>query len=95
LTTPFETREWRTVPVTVRYFLGFSHGVTIGTYLMQLAKMSCYTHREDYSVTMVKYLNGESCVDRIADTFFGIYLPEEYDTVVMLLQLKNRWKNSG
>ena len=50
--------------------LVFSHGVTIGNYLMQLAKMSGYTHHENCSVTVIKYLNGEFYVDRIADTSF-------------------------
>ena len=50
--------------------LVFSHGVTIGNYLMQLAKMSGYTHHENCSVTVIKYWNGEFYVDRIADTSF-------------------------
>jgi broad specificity phosphatase PhoE len=50
--------------------LVFSHGVTIGNYLMHLAKMSGYTHHENCSVSVVKYLNGEFYVDRIADTSF-------------------------
>lgn len=50
--------------------LVFSHGVTIGNYLMQLAKMSGYPHHENCSVSVVKYLNGEFFVDRIADTTF-------------------------
>jgi broad specificity phosphatase PhoE len=50
--------------------LVFSHGVTIGNYLMQLAKMSSYPHHENCSVSVVKYLKGEFYVDRIADTSF-------------------------
>jgi broad specificity phosphatase PhoE len=50
--------------------LVFSHGVTIGNYLMQLAKMRSYTHHENCSVSVVKYLKGEFYVDRIADTSF-------------------------
>lgn len=50
--------------------LVFSHGVTIGNYLMQLAKMSRYPLHENCSVTVIKYLNGEFYVDRIADTSF-------------------------
>ncbi|WP_186328833.1 histidine phosphatase family protein [Bacillus sp. X1(2014)] len=50
--------------------LVFSHGVTIGNYLMQLAKMSRYIHHDNCSVSVVKYLNGEFYVDKIADTSF-------------------------
>lgn len=50
--------------------LVFSHGVTIGNYLMQLAKMSKYPHHENCSVSVVKYLNGDFYLDKIADTSF-------------------------
>jgi broad specificity phosphatase PhoE len=50
--------------------LVFSHGVTIGNYLMQIAKLSGYPHHENCSVSVIKYLNGEFHVDRIADTSF-------------------------
>ncbi|MCM3117594.1 histidine phosphatase family protein [Neobacillus sp. MER 74] len=50
--------------------LVFSHGVTIGNYLMQLAKMSSYIHHDNCSVSVISYLNGEFYVDRIADTSF-------------------------
>jgi broad specificity phosphatase PhoE len=50
--------------------LVFSHGVTIGNYLMQLAKMNRYLHHENCSVSVIKYRNDEFYVDRIADTSF-------------------------
>jgi broad specificity phosphatase PhoE len=50
--------------------LVFSHGVTIGNYLMQIAKLSGYPHHENCSVSVIKYLNGKFHVDRIADTSF-------------------------
>ncbi|WP_066250493.1 histidine phosphatase family protein [Neobacillus drentensis] len=50
--------------------LVFSHGVTIGNYIMQIAKLSGYPHLENCSVSVIKYLNGEFYVDRIADTSF-------------------------
>jgi broad specificity phosphatase PhoE len=50
--------------------LVFSHGVTIGHYLMQIAKLSGYPHHENCSVSVIKYLNGKFHVDRIADTSF-------------------------
>jgi broad specificity phosphatase PhoE len=48
----------------------FSHGVTIGNYLMQLKNMSEYPHHENCSVSVIRYSDGEFQVDRIADTTF-------------------------
>lgn len=48
----------------------FSHGVTIGNYLMQLTKSSVYPHHENCSVSVIRYLNGEFLVDKLADTSF-------------------------
>jgi probable phosphoglycerate mutase len=50
--------------------LVFSHGVTIGNYLMQIVKLSGYPHHENCSVSVIKYLNSKFHVDRIADTSF-------------------------
>ncbi|MGI8387418.1 histidine phosphatase family protein [Robertmurraya sp. P23] len=50
--------------------LVFSHGVTIGNYLMQLTKMSDYPHHDNCSVSIIKYGNGEFSVETIADTSF-------------------------
>nr|WP_263324037.1 histidine phosphatase family protein [Neobacillus sp. Marseille-Q6967] len=50
--------------------LVFSHGVTIGNYLMQLAKLSDYPHHENCSVSMINYINGDFQVEKIADTSF-------------------------
>jgi len=50
--------------------LVFSHGDTIGNYLMQLAKMDSYPNHDNCSVSVVRYLNDDFYVDRIADTSF-------------------------
>lgn len=50
--------------------LVFSHGVTIGNFLMQLSKMSKYPHHENCSVSVVKYFNDVFHVERMADTSF-------------------------
>jgi broad specificity phosphatase PhoE len=50
--------------------LVFSHGVTLGNYLMQLTKSNKYLHHKNCSVSVVSYLNGNFHVERIADTFF-------------------------
>ncbi|WP_066059531.1 histidine phosphatase family protein [Robertmurraya korlensis] len=48
----------------------FSHGVTIGNYLMQLTKMKEYPHHDNCSVSVIKYYNGNFEVEKIADTSF-------------------------
>jgi len=50
--------------------LVFSHGVTIGNYLMQLMKMNKYIHHDNCSVSVVSYLDGDFHVDRLTDTSF-------------------------
>lgn len=50
--------------------LVFSHGVTIGNYLMQLTKMSDYPHHDNCSVSVVRYYNDDFQVETIADTSF-------------------------
>jgi broad specificity phosphatase PhoE len=50
--------------------LVFSHGVTIGNYLMQLTKMSEYPHHDNCSVSVVGYYNDDFQVEKIADTSF-------------------------
>lgn len=50
--------------------LVFSHGVTIGNYLLQLNKMSEYPLHENCSVSVVKYFNDDFHVEKIADTSF-------------------------
>lgn len=48
----------------------FSHGVTIGNYIMQLTKSNEYPVHENCSISVVSYTNGEVQVERIADTYF-------------------------
>lgn len=50
--------------------LVFSHGVTIGNYLMQLTKLSKYPHHENCSVSIVRYSNDGFHAETIADTSF-------------------------
>ncbi|MDN3020236.1 histidine phosphatase family protein [Paenibacillus sp. BSR1-1] len=50
--------------------LVFSHGVTIGNYLMQLTNSEKYLHHDNCSVTVVSYVDGEFQVERVADTSF-------------------------
>lgn len=50
--------------------LVFSHGVTIGNYLMQLTKMSDYPHHDNCSVSVVRYYTDDFQVETIADTSF-------------------------
>lgn len=50
--------------------LVFSHGVTIGNYLMQLAKLSDYPHHDNCSVSVIKYFNDNFQVEKIANTSF-------------------------
>jgi probable phosphoglycerate mutase len=51
--------------------LVFSHGVTIGNYLMQLTGTTKYPVHKNCSVSVVSYLNGEFHVETIADTSFS------------------------
>ncbi|MFJ7729127.1 histidine phosphatase family protein [Neobacillus sp. NPDC097160] len=50
--------------------LVFSHGVTIGNYLMQLMQTKKYLHHDNCSVSVVNYSGGDFHVDRVADTSF-------------------------
>ncbi|MGX6445842.1 histidine phosphatase family protein [Neobacillus sp. K501] len=50
--------------------LVFSHGVTIGNYLMQLTKMNKYPQHENCSVSVVRYFNDGFHAETIADTSF-------------------------
>lgn len=48
----------------------FSHGVTIGNYLMQAYKLDQYPKLENCSVSVVSYQGGQSNLDLLADTSF-------------------------
>ncbi|MBO1510122.1 histidine phosphatase family protein [Metabacillus bambusae] len=48
----------------------FSHGVTIGNYIVQITKSSEFAVHENCSVSVVSYLNGKPQVEKIADTSF-------------------------
>ncbi|WP_187118830.1 histidine phosphatase family protein [Bacillus marasmi] len=48
----------------------FSHGVTIGNYLMQAYKLSQYPKLENCSVSVVSHYAGQSNLDMLADTSF-------------------------
>ncbi|MBM7605042.1 putative phosphoglycerate mutase [Metabacillus crassostreae] len=48
----------------------FSHGVTIGNYIIQLTQSKKFTLHENCSVTIVSYLKGKSEIETIADTSF-------------------------
>jgi broad specificity phosphatase PhoE len=50
--------------------LVFSHGVTIGNYIMQLTNLNHYPLHENCSVSIVSYLNGEYNVATLGDTSF-------------------------
>lgn len=50
--------------------LVFSHGVTIGIYLMQLTQMTRFPHHDNCSVSVVKYKNNQFEVETIANTDF-------------------------
>lgn len=50
--------------------LVFSHGITIGNYLMQLMKSNNYLHPDNCSVSIVSYMGGDFQVERLADTSF-------------------------
>lgn len=48
----------------------FSHGVTIGNYLMQSHKLSQYPKLENCSVSVVNYYAGQPSLELLADTSF-------------------------
>ncbi len=48
----------------------FSHGVTIGNYIMQITKRPEYPVHENCSVSVVHYVNNQPEVERIADTSY-------------------------
>ncbi|TXC85653.1 histidine phosphatase family protein [Metabacillus litoralis] len=48
----------------------FSHGVTIGNYIIQLTNSKEFTIHENCSVTVVSYLNGKRVIETVADTSF-------------------------
>jgi broad specificity phosphatase PhoE len=50
--------------------LVFSHGVTIGYYLMQLTQMTGFPHHDNCGVSIVKYKNHQFEVETIASTDF-------------------------
>lgn len=50
--------------------LVFSHGVTIGNYLMQAHKLKQYPIHENCSVSVVRYAAGQYSLDLLADTTF-------------------------
>ncbi|WP_404332272.1 histidine phosphatase family protein [Mesobacillus maritimus] len=50
--------------------LVFSHGVTIGFYLMQLTQMTGFPHHDNCSVSVVTYKNNQFEVETIASTDF-------------------------
>lgn len=48
----------------------FSHGVTIGNYIIQLTNSKEFTIHKNCSVTVVSYLNGQHVIETVADTSF-------------------------
>ncbi|MEH7590604.1 histidine phosphatase family protein [Priestia megaterium] len=46
----------------------FSHGITIGNYILQVTQSQEYSVHENCSVSVVSYINGQSKVEKIADT---------------------------
>ncbi|WP_165351727.1 histidine phosphatase family protein [Priestia megaterium] len=48
----------------------FSHGITIGNYILQITQSEQYSVHENCSVSIVSYINGESKVEKIADTYY-------------------------
>ena len=48
----------------------FSHGITIGNYILQVTQSDEYSVHENCSVSVVSYINGQIVVDRIADTYY-------------------------
>lgn len=48
----------------------FSHGVTIGNYIIQITKSKEFTVHENCSVSVVSYIDGKPQVERVGDTSF-------------------------
>ena len=48
----------------------FSHGITIGNYILQVTQSQEYSVHENCSVSVVSYINGQSKVEKIADTHY-------------------------
>ncbi|MGG0451815.1 histidine phosphatase family protein [Priestia megaterium] len=48
----------------------FSHGITIGNYILQITQSDQYSVHENCSVSVVSYINGQSKVEKIADTHY-------------------------
>ncbi|MCM3653686.1 histidine phosphatase family protein [Metabacillus litoralis] len=48
----------------------FSHGVTIGNYMIQITNSKEFAVHENCSVSVVSYKNGQPKVEKIADTSF-------------------------
>jgi len=48
----------------------FSHGITIGNYILQVTQSDEYSVHENCSVSVVSYINGQSIVEKIADTHY-------------------------
>ncbi|MGG3157884.1 histidine phosphatase family protein [Priestia megaterium] len=48
----------------------FSHGITIGNYILQVTQSQEYSVHENCSVSVVSYINGQSKVEKIADTYY-------------------------
>lgn len=48
----------------------FSHGITIGNYILQITQSDQYPVHENCSVSVVSYINGQSKVEKIADTHY-------------------------
>ncbi|MGF9772471.1 histidine phosphatase family protein [Priestia aryabhattai] len=48
----------------------FSHGITIGNYILQVTQSQEYSVHENCSVSVVSYINGQSKVEKIADPYY-------------------------
>ncbi|WP_455920394.1 histidine phosphatase family protein [Priestia megaterium] len=48
----------------------FSHGITIGNYILQVTQSQEYFVHENCSVSVVSYINGQSKVEKIADPYY-------------------------
>ena len=48
----------------------FSHGITIGNYILQITQSDQYSVHENCSVSVVSYINGQSKVGKIADIHY-------------------------
>ncbi|MDP9579772.1 histidine phosphatase family protein [Priestia megaterium] len=48
----------------------FSHGITIGNYILQVTQSDEYPVHENCSVSVVSYINGQSIVEEIANTHY-------------------------